>query len=227
MNKSEKDIVVLLHGIGHCALNMLGMEYSLNRSGYDVLNLSYPSTRKEISYLAKDIESMLDAKNIWSRGGKVHFVCHSLGGLVTRQYLAQIESRLPSGKLRRVIMLGTPNGGSEVADYLQKVPLYRWGFGPAGQELVMAMREQENASVFYDLGIVAGTAGRTYFLTNWFVPWRHDVHDGRVTTKSTRLQGMKDYIELPVSHGLLAWTPSVQKQIIYFIQNGVFQRESS
>ena len=36
---------------------------------------------------------------------------------------------------KRVVMLGPPNGGSEVADLLKNVAPYRAFYGPAGQQL--------------------------------------------------------------------------------------------
>jgi pimeloyl-ACP methyl ester carboxylesterase len=219
-----KDLIVLLHGIGHSRFNMMGVEHALKKFGYVVLNISYTSTRKKISALADDVKNVLENKAVWQRDAKVHFVCHSLGGLVAHQYLHKIKNIIPAGKLGRAVMLGTPHGGSEVADYLHKFPLYRWVFGPAGQELITTVRAKDDTPAFYDLGIIAGTSGRKYFLTNRLVTWTHKVHDGRVTTKNAKLQGMTDYIEIAVSHSFMAWKKSVYQQIIHFLKTGVFKR---
>ena len=88
--------------------------------------------------------------------GALHVVAHSMGGLLARAYLA----RHRPARLGRVVMLGTPNGGSEVADLLRGWPLYRLVFGPAGQQLVTAQAEALRAAfgaVDYELGSLAGT----------------------------------------------------------------------
>ena len=62
----------------------------------------------------------------------VHFVGYSMGGLIIRAYLQKYRPQ----HLGRVVMLGTPNQGSEVADAIRHFWLYRRFYGPAGQELI-------------------------------------------------------------------------------------------
>ena len=66
------------------------------------------------------------------KGSKtIHFVSHSMGGPLVRYYLSRIQ--VP--ELGRTVMLNPPNQGSEVADRLKDLAIYRWINGPAGQQL--------------------------------------------------------------------------------------------
>lgn len=219
MTKPNKEIVILLHGIGHGAGNMMFTEYALKDAGYNTLNLSYPSLRKNIRDNSRWLHMKAGQKDIWSKYSKIHFVAHSMGGLVSGQYLQEYRNDIPKEKMGRVVMLGTPHGGSEVADMLKDFAPYKWVFGPAGQELTTASRQSSMLSPWYDLGIIAGTE-------NWFYPLGQFAikteHDGCVSVDSTKLPGMKDHIIMSVSHGFMGWKPDVHKQVVHFLEHGEF-----
>src|SRR6185369_12329883 len=117
--------VVLLHGIARTSRSLRKVEKALLACGFATLNLDYASRRKPLEALAADIHPDITA---FARtiGGPLHFVAHSMGGLLTRVYVA----RYRPAALGRVVMLGTPNGGSEVADLLQGLWVYRAFYGP-------------------------------------------------------------------------------------------------
>ena len=127
---ATQDGVVLLHGISRTARSFRKMQTALEGEGYATLNLGYASRRKTLEALAEDIHPAIE---LFASGltGSVHFVCHSMGGLLARVYLARYRPQ----RLGRVVMLGTPNGGSEIADRLKHMAAYRAFFGPAGQQL--------------------------------------------------------------------------------------------
>lgn len=220
---SAQDIeyVILLHGIGHVSLNMLYAEKVLKKQGLETLNLTYPSLRQDISSLADWLSERLKEQDIWQRARRIHFVAHSMGGLVTGAYLERYKDQIPAEKMGRVVMLGTPHGGSEVADFLQDNPVYQWVFGPAGQELTTERRKQAQVVPWYDLGMIAGTTESVLTLGKLFI--NPIPHDGCVSVESTKIEGMKDHITIPVMHSFMAWTPDVHAQILEFIQRGTFQ----
>ena len=127
---ATQDGVVLLHGISRTALSFRKMQLALERAGFATLNLDYASRRKPLEALAEDIHPAIQhfADRI---DGSIHFVCHSMGGLLARVYIARHRPE----RLGRVVMLGTPNSGSEIADRLKNFGVYRAFFGPAGQQL--------------------------------------------------------------------------------------------
>ncbi|MGB0696192.1 MAG: esterase/lipase family protein [Rhodospirillaceae bacterium] len=221
--ETQQDLVVLLHGIGRTLWNMDMLARCLRKAGYAVLNLRYPSRHHPIAELVGWLKDRLEAEQVWqgTAHGRVHFVCHSMGGLITGFYLAGRKDSTSTERLGRVVMLGTPHGGSELADWLQHNPLYRWYFGPAGQELTTTARTADQIAPWYPLGIIAGRQ-------SWLMPltriWFPGANDGMVSVESTKLDGMADHITVSVIHGLMGWSPTVQRHVVGFLREGVFVR---
>ncbi|WFU53364.1 alpha/beta fold hydrolase [Bradyrhizobium pachyrhizi] len=213
---STRDGVVLLHGISRTARSFRRMELALRAAGFATLNLDYDSRRKPLDALAEDIHSSLD-RFARSLDGSVHVVCHSMGGLLARVYLA----RHRPARLGRVVMLGTPNGGSEIADRLKNLAAYRAYFGPAGQQLVTRRGAATSAllpPIDYPAGIIAGNRS-VYPITSMGLP---RPHDGRVSVANTRLDGMTDHIVIRTSHPWLVRNAEAIAQTIAFLQDGKF-----
>jgi len=222
MKKYRDEVVVLLHGIGEPKWNMFGLEISLRKAGYRVANYQYPSLRKDLRNLARFIHQRLKADKIWEKHGTIHFVTHSMGGLVVRQYLAMYQSDIKSGKLGQVVMLAPPNGGSEVADHFKHYLPYKWIMGPAGQELATTsiwQKQQAAIDIYYNLGIIAGRIGWLYPIGQYML---RGPHDGRVTVEKTKLLGMKDHIVMVAAHSMISWQINVHRQVIFFLQNKNF-----
>ena len=219
---SRDETVVLLHGIGHKSFNMRGAELALQKAGYNTLNISYPSLRMGLPDLASFVAQGLEEGGVWSSGHRVHFVTHSMGGLVARQYLEDYKSDVPVAVLGRVVMMAPPLQGSEVADFLSPFAPYSWVYGPAGQQLTTAVQEKVDVTAYYDLGIIAGNKKWPYVVANFIMP---DAHDGRVAVERTRWNSMKDHLVVPATHSFISWKPNVHKQIIQFLELGEFNHE--
>jgi pimeloyl-ACP methyl ester carboxylesterase len=216
---STQDGVVLLHGIGRPSRSFGKMQGAIEACGFTTLNIGYASRRKPLQALADDIEP---AVGRFADGieGSIHFVGHSMGGLLARVYLA----RYRPARLGRVVMLGTPNGGSEIADLLKNFLPYRAFFGPAGQQLVTQRDAAMNrvlARIDYPVGIIAGNRS-IYPISSAFVLPKPN--DGRVSVHSTRLDGMTDHIVVGASHPWLVRNASAIEQTIAFLRDGRFNR---
>jgi len=214
MHDQPQEVVVLLHGIGRTYRSMAPLEKKLNQAGYQVLNIDYPSRKKEISALANIVYQRIQPY-CNQQYYRIHFVTHSMGGLITRVLLNEHEIN----NVARIVMLGPPNQGSEVADLLKNQRLYQWFYGPAGQQLTRRMAKSDPfPAMTQEIGIIAGTRSLDPFCS-FFLP---DKNDGKVTVESTRLAGMKDHRVLPVTHVFMMHNPTVIKQVVHFLREGCF-----
>jgi pimeloyl-ACP methyl ester carboxylesterase len=210
--------VVLLHGIARTSRSLNTFATALQASGFATLNLDYASRKKPLATLAADIHPDITAfaSNL---GGPVHFVAHSMGGLLTRIYVA----RYRPAALGRVVMLGTPNGGSEVADLLKGLALYRAFYGPAGQQLT-TVQDADLTSLpppDYAVGIIAGVHSIDPIASRFILP---RPNDGRVSVHSAQLANMTDHTTVRASHsGLLRHRVAIN-QTISFLRDGRFKR---
>jgi pimeloyl-ACP methyl ester carboxylesterase len=212
------DRVVLLHGTGRTPRSLRGLEKRLQRAGFQTHNQAYPWRRLDIVGLANYVADALDAEGIFNGCNRLHFVTHSMGGLVAACLLGRLRSRIPV-EVGRVVMLGPPLRGSEVADALSGCAAYKWLYGPAGQDLTTRSALLEGIRPDYALGVIAGTVGWPYPSGVLFI---RGAHDGRVSVERTQWQGMKDHIRLPVTHSFMPSAPLVHHQVLHFIETGSF-----
>ncbi|MGJ4947876.1 esterase/lipase family protein [Bradyrhizobium sp. HKCCYLS20291] len=209
--------VVLLHGIAGRSLMLRPLERRLQRAGFATLNLHYESRKKPLEDLAEDIRPAV-ADFAAGLDGPLHFVTHSMGGLLARVYMA----RHRPARLGRVVMIGTPNGGSEIADRLQNVGLYRAYFGPAGLQLVTT-KNLTLASLppaDYEIGVIAGSRFLDPISGLFLLP---SPNDGRVSVESCKLAEMADHTTIKASHMSLLVHPTSFRQTIAFLRHGQFE----
>jgi pimeloyl-ACP methyl ester carboxylesterase len=206
--------VVLLHGIARTARSLRRIERSLQQAGFATLNLDYASRKKTLEVLAEDIHPQARAFAD-ACAGPVHFVTHSMGGLLARVYIA----RHRPARLGRVVMLGTPNGGSEVADRLKSFQLYRAFYGPAGQQLTTDAALATLPSIDYPVGIVAGTRTLDPIASYFILP---RPNDGRVSVQSSKLDRMTDHVTIETPHNGLIRHAAATAQTIAFLRAGQF-----
>jgi pimeloyl-ACP methyl ester carboxylesterase len=216
-------LVILLHGIGHSSINMAGLNHSLRKQSYDTRAISYPSLRHDIPTLAAWLQADLDRAQIWDKYDRVHFVTHSMGGLVVRQYLETYRAQIPPAAMGHVVMIAPPNGGSEVADFLRNFPPYKWIFGPAGQQLTTTARATDQSVPWYPVGVIAGDVGWPFIIANRIIPGKHD---GRVAVERTRLPAMTDHITIPATHSLISWKKKTHQEVINFLSTGKFTSDT-
>ncbi len=213
---ATRDGVVLLHGISRTARSFRKMQAALEGCGFATHNLDYASRRKALEALAEDIHPAIQRFSD-SIDGSVHFVCHSMGGLLARVYIARHRPE----RLGRVAMLGTPNSGSEIADRLRHFTPYRAFFGPAGQQLGTQRDDAVNAlfpPVNYPVGIIAGNRSIDP-VAGTMLP---KPHDGRVSVENTKLDGMADHVVVAASHPWLVRNAVAIEQTIAFLRDGRF-----
>jgi len=153
-------------------------------------------------------------------GGKVDFVVHSMGGILVRRYAQKYGAE----HIGRVVMIGTPNRGSEVADYLRHNPVFKWYFGTAGQGLGTTAADIHAAlpPVDFDCGVIAGDNHYIHFPASYIVDIPRP-NDGIVSVASTKVEGLADHVTVFGDHSLMVWMPSVWKLALQFLQTGKFK----
>ena len=207
------DGVVLLHGIFRTHRSMQPLARFLEKHGYKVHNSGYPSTRHSLedipSIIAPDIHAFAKGCE-----GKIHFIGYSMGGLLIRSYLKQY----PMERLGRIVMAGTPNGGSEVADFVKNWWVYKKFYGPAGQQLITNHANLQHlfGELNYEVGIIAGNRSIDP-LGSYIIGGEND---GKVSVESTRLEGMKAHVVIPVSHTFMPTNRKMWELALEFIQQG-------
>ena len=210
--------VVLLHGISRTSRSFRRMQTTAEAAGFATLNVGYDSRHKPLQALAEDIHPAIE-RFVDRTEGSVHFVGHSMGGLLARVYVGRYRPK----RLGRVVMLGTPNGGSEIADHLKDFLPYRAWFGPAGQQLG-TIRDAALGVILppidYPVGIIAGNRS-VYPISSVFLP---KPHDGRVSVENTKLDGMADHIVINAAHPWLPRNGMAIEQTIAFLRGGRFSK---
>ena len=210
------ECVVLLHGLWRTDASMNKMERRIGDAGYAVRNIEYDSTEKTVETLAG--ETIPRALGECEGAESVHFITHSMGGILIRHYLEHNDI----DPLGRVVMLGPPNQGSEVIDRYASLPAFEWFSGPAGLQLGTgeASVPRSLGPVRFDVGIIAGTQSINPILST-LLP---DADDGKVSVDATRVEGMSDHIEMPVTHVFMMRDDEVIDQVLHYLQNGQFDR---
>lgn len=211
------ECVALLHGLWRTENSMNRMEESLAEHGFIVANIEYDSRDATIEELARD--TLPRAVEACDDADEIHFVTHSMGGILLRSYLA--ENDIPG--LARTVMLGPPNQGSEVIDRYGELPGFDWFSGPAGLQLGTGTESVPRSlgPVTFDVGIIAGTKSLNPILS-LSLP---GADDGKVSVDATRVAGANDHIEMETTHIFMMRNEDVIEQVIHYLENGRFERD--
>ncbi len=208
--------VVLLHGLARTRLSMRTLAASLCRAGYQVDNPGYPSRRHAIETLARLVIPPAVARLRRRGAATIHFVTHSMGGILVRSFLAEA----PPPELGRVVMLAPPNQGSEVVDWLGRYPWFHRVFGPAAGELSTGADSLpcRLGPADFPLGILIGDRGAHWPLARCFT----GANDGKVAVARARLEGMADFRVVDCGHAFIMRDRRVQELVVRFLRAGEF-----
>lgn len=214
---TQASCVVLLHGLARTPSSMKVLESALLKEGFLPINDGYPSREHPIETLAE--LAIKPAIEKCPKEMDVNFVTHSLGGILVRQYLNKHAVQ----NLNRVVMLGPPNGGSEIVDKLASVPGFHFINGDAGMQLGTGELSIPNTlgKANFDVGIIAGTRSINWILSS-LIP---NTDDGKVSIENTKLDGMSDHIEMPVTHPFMMKNEKVIAQVVNYLKNGSFEHD--
>lgn len=213
--------VILLHGLARTKASMAKMERRLGAAGFGVLNVGYPSRRLRIEEIAGTRLPAAVAECRRKGARKIHFVTHSMGGILVRCYL---ESERPP-ELGRVVMLAPPNGGSETVDRLKDHFFFKWLNGPAGRQLGTDAESLplRLPPADFEVGVIAGDRSINWILST-MIP---GPDDGKVSVARARLAGMTDFIVIHATHPFIMNHRAAIRQTIFFLKTGAFSRDGA
>lgn len=214
----SKDTIVILHGIARSSGTMSVMEEFFTNKNYHVINIDYKSREYTLDRLTKNLQKDIKP-HTENSDYKIHFIAHSMGGLLVRAYINTYHPK----NLGRVVMLGTPNQGSEVADFMQNNILFQSFYGPAGLQLGTDQRSIQKllGDVDYELGIIAGDRSIDP-VSSAILPGKDD---GKVSIARTKVKNMTDHIVLHTTHTFMMRNEKVLKQAYHFLQHGKFDHK--
>ena len=184
----RRPVLVLVHGLARTRRSMLRLAREGEARGYRVVNHGYRSTRETIADHAATLGKVI--RELDPVAAPLHFVTHSLGGILVRAALADPAMR--PRHLGRVVMISPPNRGSELVDVLGRYRLFHLAMGTAGGALGTTPDSMPNrlGPADYDLGIITGDAA----LNHLFARWIAGPSDGKVSVERARLDGMSDFL---------------------------------
>jgi hypothetical protein len=206
--------VVLLHGLARRAGSLAGMGRALEQAGFATWSCDYPSRRTSIRDAAADIAERIATE---LPGRALGAVTHSLGGILVRH---MGERGLD---WRRIVMLAPPSQGSRIAGALAHHPLFRWFYGPAGQELAGDPATWPPPPA--PCAVIAGTRRRALVNPTSWVSHRMFAegveHDGTVAVDEARLTGAA-FATVEATHTIIMDDMDARRLAIRFLRGDDF-----
>ena len=231
---TPRTLVVLLHGMGRTPHSLAGMRKGLEERGWTVATMTYPSLRRSLEDHAAQLERWLDRLE---GVDEVHFVTHSLGGIVLRATAGGADGRgihsVPAaaanpgepwrGRLRigNAVMIAPPSRGATLADRLERHSAFRMVFGATGRALRTGQLEHVPVPAFR-FAIVAGARGDD----GGWNPLIPGDDDGVVGVDETVLEGAEDRLVVHGAraiHTILMNHPEVVAATDRFLRGGPLQ----
>ncbi len=215
-------LVILLHGLNrtHSSMDLLANKLQ-SEHGFQTINFQYASSRETVQEHARTLASVIDG--LGPEVTEIHFVAHSMGNLVVRSYLHQKqnlgEGQAKDPRLTRMVMLGPPNQGSQLARLLKNNLAFHAVAGVSGQQLSQHWDQLavELAVPHFPFAIIAGGAeqGNLYERTVFDGP-----SDLVVSVPETQLPGAALHLKLPVVHTFMMEDPTVMQVVADFLSTG-------
>ena len=209
VEKSTKETVVLVHGLWMRGWVMTLLGLRLQRYGFHTIVFSYSSMSNSLSQNALFLSNFVTD----IAAPHIHFIGHSLGGLLVMQMLAEY----PEPRAGRIVLAGSPCHASYVASKLARMGLGRYLIG---RGMLQCLRQKvPECADRYEVGSIAGCkslgGGRLF----GGLP---SPNDGVVAVEETRMPGISDQIVLNVSHSGMLLSTSVAHQVCMFLRHGYF-----
>ncbi|NUN13533.1 MAG: alpha/beta fold hydrolase [Myxococcales bacterium] len=213
--ETAKPTVVLLHGLARSKRSLAQLRHTLENAGYTTWSVTYPSRKASVVESAQWVKEQI-CRELPDQ--KLFAVTHSLGGILVRLLSADLP-------WVGAVLIAPPNQGSVVASTFQSRALFRWVYGPAGQDVCSPTDWPLPPAPF---GVIAGTRSRAWGNpTSWVthtmsVLPRSEKSDGTLLVNETKLSGMRDFVLVDASHTWIMNHPETQQHVLAFLRSGKF-----
>lgn len=194
--------VFLVHGFLVGPASVWVLDRRLQRAGFVTHRFSYATRHTPMEQAAERLFHLSHRL----RADTVHWVGHSLGGLVILKMFERYAThpRCPPG---RIVLLGSPVRGSLASSQLSQRMGGRWVLGEAGCALAQSFDQAPSA---HPTTVIAGTRAMGLGALMADLP---RPHDGTVAVTETELAGAT-VIKVPTSHSGLLISKPVSKLVI-------------
>ena len=219
---NAEKVVIVLHGLMRSSNSMEPISrYIRENSDYQIINMEYASSRSEVASHARDLAFLID--HLGKDVKEISFVAHSMGNIVVRHYLkdlngngAQVDQRF-----HRMVMIGPPNQGSQMARFLRNNLLFKSLAGVPGIELGEQWEDLESrlATPHFDFGIIAGAQTESQKFNNFILSGPDDF---TVSLEETRLVGARDWLVRPLIHTTMMKNEIALESTVRFLKSGYF-----
>jgi len=209
--------VIVLHGLGEGRRSMRPLVDVLrNNLDATVLSFGYASTSTGIDDHGRSLAAVIKGL---PAADTISFVGHSMGNLVVRRWMG-LATKDDLARVHRMVMLGPPNQGSELAQMVAKISVLAALSNGAARELVLDWHRisQDLAVPPCPFGIVAGGKGDDRGYSSFLA----GDDDAVVRVEETRLPGADDFLLLPVHHAAMMRNVAVQQATAAFLKTGRF-----
>ena len=221
-------VVIVLHGLIRTS-NSMGVvgKYLQKNSNMTAISYEYASTRKSVKQHAESLGQLIDG--LGKEVTEINFVGHSMGNIVVRRYLfAETKGdRQGDPRIKRMVMIGPPNQGSQMALMLKKNFIFKVVAGAAGAQMGETWEHlaKKLAIPKFEFGIIAGgQSDENQRFSNMFVDGKDDFTVG---VEETKLAGATDFLVKPLLHSTMMKQPVTLKATLSFLEHGYFTTKSA
>ena len=215
-------VVLVIHGLGGSRSIMEDIAKHLRDAGnLQVISFGYASSQGLIQDHAVALESVL--RNLHSVQ-QVSVVAHSMGNLVVRKMLFNLESQGNPMPIQfvRMVMISPPNHGVELADGIGQRRLFQLASGEVINQFARhrdwPQLEQQLATPDFAFGIIAGGRGND----RGYLSLIDGDDDGLLSLETQQLDGATEFLQTGGFHQLMTHYPSVQQATLSYLQTGHF-----
>ena len=202
------ETIVMIHGLFVGAFILRYQAQYFRNAGFRIFLYDYPTMQYEIPHHAARLTEFLDSP-LFNSERTIHFITHSMGGLLLRGALGKLKAERLAA-VGRIVMIAPPNRGSDVAALAVRLM-------PGTEKIVAPIRglssEEDSFAnrcplpdIPSDIGIIAAAS------------------DYQVRTEYTHLPEEKDHIVLKGTHSGVLFRRETALQSEYFIRHGRFRK---